>query len=356
MQRQVLATTKGFAVFETPWFWAGAWLLMMIAGAVWVFHPAPAYVAPPGWTYWQEAGPVLDLLLDGEDILVAGRNGMARLRNGSNVEPLVLSGFETPPVTYAIRKDGLGQIWVGHETGFSIRTAAGWINVGRLDGAELSQVRAIEFGQKGEVWIGGSGALWKLDKPSNLLPENSPVEARRMLDGFRVLSLLADSSGGLWAGTDDGLFHFSAGGDGVRSWNVEDGLPNRQVAAMMQDREGRVWVGTGFHDHGGTVVFARRGTDWIIEREIASENMAAPKTRSFFQDGRGNIWLGTETDGFSVMTGNLRSARITKGDLLPSAEVTAIRQTQDGKIWLGTLNGLLSLSRDAVESGVLPRQ
>lgn len=331
-------------------FWTTAWLAVVLAGAAWVFRPAPSYVAPAGWTHVAETGPVLDAVPDGHDLAVAGRNGLTILHGGGRTEAVALPGFTAQPIAFSIARDSGGQLWIGHERGLSIRTAGGWITVNQLAGRRLNEVRGLAINPAGGVWAGDANGVWSVDGA----PTDGHFSGRPVLTNVRVLCLLADRDGGLWVGTEDGLYHRDAASHDWQSWTVQTGLPNRQVASMMQDRQGRIWVGTGFHDQGGTLLFVHHPIGWAIERDIPRSLLAAPKTRSLFQDDTGHVWLGTETDGFSVVGADLTASAITRGTVLPSGEVTTIGRAPDGRTWLGTLNGLLLLTPEAVEKGLLP--
>lgn len=52
-----------------------------------------------------------------------------------------------------------------------------------------------------------------------------------------------DSLGNIWIGTDDGLFSFSRGP--FTSYGVRDGLSSDKVYAVLEDRSGALWIGTG---------------------------------------------------------------------------------------------------------------
>lgn len=153
------------------------------------------------------------------------------------------------------------------------------------------------------------------------------------------MTMLLDAESGLWVGTTKGLYYFA--GDQRQRWGVEDGLPNPQVSALMQDRKNLVWVGTGFHDQGGTILFKKESGSWTLEKTLPNSLLAAPKTRSMFQDANDNIWLGSETAGLSIISKDQSLRKITQNNGLPGREVTIIKQASNKGVWLGTLKGLI---------------
>ncbi len=44
----------------------------------------------------------------------------------------------------------------------------------------------------------------------------------------------------------------------MRLWSHQDGLPHPRVTSILEDQQGRLWVGTGFHNQGGAAIFEHR--------------------------------------------------------------------------------------------------
>ena len=75
------------------------------------------------------------------------------------------------------------------------------------------------------------------------------LDVQNGLPSSNVYSVLQDSTGLVWLGTEDGLVSFD-GRDrvGVRPYGVEDGLAPKGVRCLLMDRTGRFWAG---HTGGG---------------------------------------------------------------------------------------------------------
>lgn len=107
----------------------------------------------------------------------------------------------------AIYKDSMGYVWVG--TGNSLERFDG-VHIKRfsISGAneKLKRVSAIVELPGNEIWMGNGMGLWRVDKKGNIL---EPI-VRDVID-IPVHSLLSDSSGTLYIGTDKGLYIYSSG-------------------------------------------------------------------------------------------------------------------------------------------------
>lgn len=99
-------------------------------------------------------------------------------------------------------------------------------------------VYAVRATPGGEALVGTSGGLYRLTG-DRLEPAKGAETLRRP-----VYSLLSDSKGRLWAGTDDGVFVAEPGG--YRQLSVRHGLAGRETnrGAGLVDSAGRVWIGT----------------------------------------------------------------------------------------------------------------
>lgn len=103
-----------------------------------------------------------------------------------------------------------------------------------------------------------------------------------------VRSLLKDSKGRLWVGTNDnGLFLYQ--NDRFEGFTVHDGLPGNSIRLLFEDRDGGLWIGTT----SGVAYFD--GTDF---QRFPSLEVPGKKLVSFIcQDSAGLIWVGMKRAG-----------------------------------------------------------
>ncbi|HEY6180559.1 MAG TPA: two-component regulator propeller domain-containing protein, partial [Kofleriaceae bacterium] len=82
--------------------------------------------------------------------------------------------------------------------------------------------------------------------------------------------------------------------DGVRASNLRDitlsdGLTSGRIYFLGEDREKRLWIGTG----GGVDVVTTRGVDHFDESDGLAGNDAT--ARAYYEDRDGSVWLGSST-------------------------------------------------------------
>ncbi|MGA3093479.1 MAG: two-component regulator propeller domain-containing protein [Terriglobales bacterium] len=145
-----------------------------------------------------------------------------------------------------------------------------------------------------------------------------------------VLAITQTRDGYLWLGTEEGLARF----DGVRFTVYDSGNTpelNNNISSLLADREGNLWIGTL-----GRLVRLRRGvfTDCQMPEELSGKVVS-----SLYEDSQGGLWIGTDGGGVGRMRDG-RFTHYTTKDGLASNAVFAIGEDLEGSVWIGTHGGL----------------
>jgi len=125
-----------------------------------------------------------------------------------------------------------------------------------------------------------------------------------------------------------------------RVWNVESGLPQNSVRAILQTGDRYLWLAT---EEGLARFDGRRFTTF---NKVNTEVMRDHHTLRLMEDSRGRLWIGC-WDGLLLIRENgvFRNA-LSGGETVPS-RIHAIFEDSRGTIWVGTVKGLLR-HRDGV--------
>ena len=139
-----------------------------------------------------------------------------------------------------------------------------------------------------------------------------------------VISLCCDHEGNLWVGTDGG------GLDRVKknSFNSPAGLPGGVAKSAAEDLAGGLWV-----------TFNAQGLVHLLTNTVVNYGIGTfSNAWSVLVDRRQQVWAGTRGEGLF---------RFESGNFLPVREVEkigqqifALFQSRDGKLWVGSENGL----------------
>ncbi len=119
----------------------------------------------------------------------------------------------------------------------------------------------------------------------------------------------------------------------------EHGLSQLVVQALLQDREGYVWIGT----QSGLNRFDGFGFEvWGMRDGLAGDFIW-----TLAEGPDGSLWIGTR-DGLSRRDPNGRFTSFGMAEGLPSPDVRALAVTPDGTVWIGTPRGLAYLKDDRI--------
>lgn len=117
----------------------------------------------------------------------------------------------------------------------------------------------------------------------------------------------------------------------VSFWRTAQGLPHNTVNALLQTKDGYLWVGTG----SGLARF-----DGLVFTPIGPETgLGDVVVTALLEDQRGGLWVGTQGKGvFRLLTSTVQRYTGTEG--LAGDAVTSLAEDSTGKVWIGTQNGL----------------
>ncbi len=157
------------------------------------------------------------------------------------------------------------------------------------------------------------------------------------LSQMSVMKIYQDSKGYIWFGTRNGLNKYDGGrmtiykpsGDG----GPASGLVDRQITALVEDGNGNLWIGTS---RGLSVLDLT--TDKIKSFVSPDNAWLDSGVRSIFIDSRNHLWIGTARGLYLFVPQSETGQPITLNGELKKVPVTAINETPDGYLVIGTEN------------------
>ena len=217
------------------------------------------------------------------------------------------------------------------------------------EGLSQSSVYSILQDSQGFLWFGTQDGLNKYDGYSFTVYRHVPDDPNS-LSCNPVWTIYKDRDGAIWIGSDGGgvnkfdrdagrFVPYRAGPDG-------SGLSNDYIRAILQDREGVLWIGT---NGGGLNRFDRTKERF----KHYHHNPGDPGTLSsevvsvIYEDRKGTLWIGTDGGGlnrFDRDTGKFIRYQHDPGEprSLSSNAVRSIYEDREGTFWVGTDGGGLN--------------
>ena len=120
----------------------------------------------------------------------------------------------------------------------------------------------------------------------------------------------------------------------IQAWDTDDGLPQNSVIALLQDRDGFLWLGT----LNGLVRFD--GVRFTVFDENNTPGLPSSRIVHLFEDRKSNLWIGTETGGAALVKGGqVQALDIGRGSR--EGRLVASCEDSQGHVWLYTAAGEL---------------
>ncbi len=123
-----------------------------------------------------------------------------------------------------------------------------------------------------------------------------------------------------------------------QTWRTENGLPQNTVHAILQTRDGYVWLAT----EGGVVRFD--GVRFAIYDRQNTPELKSNNIRALAEDREGALWIAS-ADGLVRWKGPAHTAFTTK-DGLPSGNIWSLYVDRAGTLWAATTEGLARLENN----------
>ena len=214
----------------------------------------------------------------------------------------------------------------------------------------------------GFIWLGTQDGLVRYDGHEMRIYKFDPTDSSSLPSSW-ILALAEDPSGDLWVGTQGGgIARWLRHSDAFERLDLgpglgEGGRSSISVRSLTLDRRGNLWVGT-FQN--GLIQRTPQGlvTDFRSNPEGQDAPMGSlsdDRIRALLEDRDGNLWIGSlggldvvSAESLQAMHGDVsakpvfESFRHSTSDprSLPSDQVYALLEDQEGSLWIGTKAGL----------------
>ena len=277
---------------------------------------------------------------------------------------------------YHIMEDDKGNLWFSTKGDGLVKAvpdekAAGGFrfkrylhNLSDLSSISGNDVYFTYQDEKKRIWVG------TLDGGLNLLcEENGEVTFKNKYNGFKnyptyglymeVRNMIEDNDGRMWVGTMDGLMSFKNNFASVEQIDFETyrganrvNYADSDVYALYKDEFSQIWVCvfggglsklSGYDEETHKLSFKSYGWEDGLNNDVVM---------SIIEDDNGFLWLATEKglSCFDRATSQVRN--YDKYDGFPPVvmEESTTLKTLDGELWVGCKEGILTFSPDKLET------
>lgn len=183
---------------------------------------------------------------------------------------------------FALAQDGSGQVYAGTQDGLA-----------RWDGRRFSSI-PLPAGARdwvSHLWAGADGLWIGTDSSGLLLQSGDELKELRDAAGKSLASIEAITDagrGGVWVGTPAGMFHCT-----TTVCNAVAGSADLEVAELLEDPAGQLWVGTNAD---GLYRFSARAQGRLERDDFhlgKADGLPNDAIRALLMDQRSRLWIGT---------------------------------------------------------------
>jgi ligand-binding sensor domain-containing protein len=218
------------------------------------------------------------------------------------------------------------------------------VNSGLSDG----MITAILEDKGGIIWVGTLNGLNKYDKNTDLFTSykhdpDDPNTISHNTIGSQVQpqTLLEDSSGVIWIGTQNGLNKYNKDSNTfthyLKDASNDTSISHNVVSAIYEDRSNVLWIGT----QGGLNKFDKetgKFTHYLHDPDDPT-SISGDRVMAIFGDREGTLWIGIEGGGLNKF--DRETGRFTRYQHHPDEpqsiitnNVNAIVEDANGNLWL----------------------
>ena len=239
---------------------------------------------------------------------------------------------------YEDRKDNL---WFGTHHGglYKYNRQDNYFRVFDLrDGLSYNWISDITEDKHGDTWVGtwGGGISVITDDTIRIMDNSNG------LTDLKIRKIIEDREGNMLIGTNENGISIFKGYQFI-SYFPENGLIDPQVWSILEDQNQRFWFGTS----GGISIYDPKKPS--NEKFIAFNRLKGNRISFLEEDIKSRIWIGTDNQG--VFTYNQKNREFSYEHMLnsyiSSLIVTALETDNEGRIWAGTLDGLVMYDYDS---------
>ncbi|MBN1198327.1 MAG: hypothetical protein JXA23_03170 [Bacteroidales bacterium] len=280
------------------------------------------------------------LITDQEGDLLVGieGEGLNRIRKTMLKNYTTLDGLSDNNIM-SLYTSPEGDVWIGAADASIFRYREGrFFNMSEKFNIQVPPVWSIYGSPGNTIWAAGyEGLISSNGRQRTLFPVG------QQLQNTLFHTVYSSRDGTVWAGTDAGIYLIKEGE--ISTLTRADGLTDGRILCFMEDHRGRMWIGT---QDGGINILEDGKIRSITTKDGLSDNLIL----CFFESGNGSVWIGTGHDGLNFIAKDSVKAHPVNECIGYPRSVTYITEDQYGILWIGTHDGIISVSRSDLEESV----
>lgn len=202
-------------------------------------------------------------------------------------------------------------------------------------------VRTVLQDSNGTFWFGTQNGAFMLS--GNTMTHIGDIKSESGTN-VTIKDIVEGNDGVIWFGHTDGLSSFD--GKDVTNYYESDGLINNDVWCLLPDSKDQLWIGT---INGVSKYYDNKFEAFILPEGRIDTTVGVSSTRmihDIMEDSQGRIWFSTNGGVWYIENNNLFNISDKHG--LKSSFVNQVIEDDDGNFWMSTSDGFYKYTSDSL--------
>ncbi len=242
-----------------------------------------------------------------------------------------LPGATTPEAYPLLAQDAQGRVLTAQDAALALWRRDGWRMVTDRNGLAPYEIESLYVDREGSVWAGQVGHGLKRWVGQDRWEGYTKADG---LSDDLIWSILRDSKGRLWVGSETGLAMMPAGATTPHPWK-QPGIQTARAGALAETTDGAIWMGSA----AGELVRIDGST-------LTARQWKLPEVYDVSTGPQGRIWVATRSGFYEIDPRNPGPGP----QLVTNAVFTNLHQRYSdlcldtqGRLWVAADQGLLVL-------------
>ncbi len=289
-------------------------------------------------------------------VWIATEKGLSKYEGSNKFITYTNKGYDvnsiSNDVVYTLMQDKSGLLWVGTYAGISLFDPVNNIQLYKsdpLDDNSLSDnvIHGIYEDEDGLLWVGTR------DSGLNIIDRNSN-QIRHIYEGNSEYKLSTNSikvitgkDNIVWVGTRNGVNKIDKNSMKITKYTTENGLTHNNIKSLLLDSKGYLWIGS---EEGLNILNTKTNEIIDLTKVLEENGLVDTYIEEIYEDSKGVYWLGEYISGTLVkINPKDKSVTIYTNFSNKVGSVNTIRsiiEDKNNNLWIGTSNGLIKFNLD----------
>lgn len=256
-------------------------------------------------------------------IWFATQDGVGKY-NGSDFQNFSLEEGLVDNMCRTIIEAPDGTIWVATDNGISIIDSKKNYSITNLYSFKGIGVRALYVDKNNNILVGSTNNGVYIVTDTTITKRYTTENG---LINDRVYSIISNSSGAIFVGTNNGLSVIQ--NDEIQNYTTQNGLVSNRIRSIEIDEKNTVWIG----GYGNGITYFKNNT---FKKLTEKDGFPKNKINQILSLGDGELLIATDGDGVVKLDSNFAITTISQKNGLSNSSVQSLAKDNENDLWIGT--------------------